>query len=153
VPEPRDRERHHWQRYRARGLAGVRQTIPITIAESNADSVRSKPSASRTGEAARIAHHDLGLVLGPITEDIRAKLGLTPQQTGVVVHDVLANGAAADRGISAGSVIMNVHRQSVTSPADVQQSKDAACKENRSFVMVLVRGTQSLRWVVLPLNS
>ena len=70
-----------------------------------------------------------------------------------MVQDVLANSAAADRGITAGSLIMNVNRQSVASPADVQQGIDAARKENRSFVLVLVRGTQSLRWVVLPLNS
>jgi serine protease Do len=132
---------------------GIQQTIPITIGESHADRTSSKSSASQAGEATRIVHHDLGLVVGPITEDIRAKLGLTPQQTGVMVQDVLANSAAADRGITAGSLIMNVNRQSVASPADVQQGIDAARKENRSFVLVLVRGTQSLRWVVLPLNS
>jgi serine protease Do len=132
---------------------GIQQTIPITIGESHADRASSKSSASQAGEATRIVHHDLGLVVGPITEDIRAKLGLTPQQTGVMVQDVLANSAAADRGITAGSLIMNVNRQSVASPADVQQGIDAARKENRSFVLVLVRGTQSLRWVVLPLNS
>ena len=93
------------------------------------------------------------MVLGPISGDIRAKLGLAQQLTGVMVQDVLANSAAADRGITAGSLILNVHQQSVTSPADVQQGIDAARKENRSFVLVLVRGTQGLRWVVLPLNS
>lgn len=132
---------------------GGRQTIPITIGESHVDSASSKSSASQTGEAARIIHPDLGLVLGPISGDIRAKLGLPQQLTGVMVQDVLANSAAADRGITAGSLILNVHQQSVTSPADVQQGIDAARKENRSFVLVLVRGTQGLRWVVLPLNS
>lgn len=132
---------------------GTRQTIPVTIAESKADSATSKSSVSQTDEAARTVHQDLGLVLSPITENTRAKLGMTPQQAGVEVQDVLPNSAAADRGITPGSLIMNVHRQSVTSPADVQQRIDAARKENRSFVLVLVKGTQGLRWVVLPLNS
>jgi serine protease Do len=132
---------------------GMRQTIPITIGESKADSTTSKPSLSQTGEAGRIVHHDLGLVLGTITENTRAKLGMTTQLTGVEVQDVLLNSPAADRGITAGSLILNVHRQPVTSPADVRQRIDAARKENRSFVLVLVRGTQGLRWVALPLDS
>ena len=132
---------------------GTRQTIPVTIAESKADSATSQPTAPQTAEAARTVHHDLGLVLGPLSENTRAKLGMTAQQTGVEVQDVLPNSAAADRGITVGSLIMNVHRQPVTSPADVQQRIDAARKENRSVVLVLVRGTQGLRWVVLPLNS
>ena len=132
---------------------GTRQTIPVTIAESKADSATSQPTAPQTAEAARTVHHDLGLVLGPLSENTRAKLGMTAQQTGVEVQDVLPNSAAADHGITVGSLIMNVHRQPVTSPADVQQRIDAARKENRSVVLVLVRGTQGLRWVVLPLNS
>jgi serine protease Do len=132
---------------------GTRQIIPVTIAESKADSAMSQPKVPQTDEAARTVHHDLGLVLSPVTENTRAKLGMTPQQAGVEVQDVLPNTAAADRGIIAGSLILNVHRQSVTSPADVQERIDAARKENRSSVLVLVRGTQGLRWVVLPLNS
>ena len=132
---------------------GTRQVIPVTIAESKADSAISQSTVSQTGEAAGTVHHDLGLVLSPITETTRVKLGMTSQQPGVEVQDVLPNSAAADRGITAGSLIMNVQRQSVRSPADVQQRIDAARNQNRSFVLVLVRGTQGLRWVVLPLNS
>ena len=132
---------------------GTRQVIPVTIAESKADSAISQSTVSQTGEAAGTVHHDLGLVLSPITENTRVKLGMTSQQPGVEVQDVLPNSAAADRGITAGSLIMNVQRQSVRSPADVQQRIDAARNQNRSFVLVLVRGTQGLRWVVLPLNS
>ncbi len=132
---------------------GIRQTIPVTIGEAKADSATSESAASQTGETARIVRGDLGLVLGPMTENIRARLGLTPKQMGVVVQDVLANSPAADRGIIAGSLIVNVSRQSVASPADVQQCIDAARKENRSFVLMLVRGTQGLRWMALPLDS
>ena len=132
---------------------GSRQTIPITIAESKADSTMSKSPVSQTGEAADLVHHDLGLVLGPVTENIRAKLGMTPKQTGVEVQDVVPSSAAADRGITAGSLIMNVDRQLVTSPADVQQRINVAREENRSSILVLVRGTQGLRWVVLSLGS
>jgi serine protease Do len=132
---------------------GIQQTVPVAIGESQAGGAMSKSAASRSGEAARIGRRDLGLVLGPITEDVRAKLGMTLQQAGVVVEDVVANSVAADRGITAGSLIVNVHRQSVTSPADVQLRVDVARKENRSFVLMLVKDSQGLRWVALPLDS
>jgi serine protease Do len=132
---------------------GIQQTVPVAIGESKADSAMSNSAATRSGEAARTERRDLGLVLGPITEDVRAKLSMTPQQTGAVVEDVVGGSVAADRGITAGSLIMNVHRQSVTSPADVQLRVDAARKENRSFVLMLVKDSQGLRWMALPLYS
>jgi serine protease Do len=132
---------------------GSQQTVPVAIEESQEDSALSKSATSQTSEAARIVRRDLGLVLGPVTGRVRAKLGVTPQQTGVVVEDVVTNSVAADRGIAVGSLIVNVHRQSVASPADVQLRIDAARTEHRSFVLMLVRSTQGLRWMALPLDS
>ena len=132
---------------------GTRQTIPIIVGESQADKAKSEPTPSKAGDTARSVRPDLGLVLGPITENIRAKLGMAPQQTGVVVEDVLANSAAADRGIITGSLILYVDRQSVTSSADVRLSIDSAREKNRGFVLMLVKSTQALRWVAVPLDS
>jgi serine protease Do len=132
---------------------GNQQTVPVAIEESQEDTALSKSATSQTSEAARIVRRDLGLVLGPVTGDVRAKLGMAPQQTGVVVEDVVTNSVAADRGIAVGSLIVNVHRQSVASPADVQLRIDAARTEHRSFVLMLVRSAQGLRWMALPLDS
>jgi serine protease Do len=132
---------------------GAVQTIPISIAEFQPDKATTEPAASKTGEATRASPQDLGLVLSPITENARAKFGVPPQQTGVVVQDVLANSPAADRGITAGSLILNVHRRSVTSPVDVRAGIDAAREESRNFVLLLVENKQGLRWVALPLGT
>jgi serine protease Do len=132
---------------------GIQRTVPVAIGESPTDSAMSKSAAPRSGEPTRISRRDLGLVLGPITDDLRAKFAMTPQQAGVVVEDVVANSVAADRGIIAGSLIVNVNRQPITSPADVQLRVDAARKESRSFVLMLVRSSEGLRWMALPLDS
>ena len=55
--------------------AGTRQTIPIIVGDSQADKAKSEPTPSQAGDTARSIRPDLGLVLGPITENIRAKLG------------------------------------------------------------------------------
>jgi serine protease Do len=132
---------------------GIQHTVPIVIGESPADKAMAKPATPGVCEAARTGRHDLGLVLGPITEDARGMLGLNPHESGVLVTDVVANSVAADHGVAAGSLIVNVHRQSVTSPAEVQSGIDAARAENGSFVLMLVRSSEGLRWMALPLDA
>ena len=57
---------------------------------------------------------------------------------------------AADRGMTADSVIENVQQRPVGSPADVQAGIDAARAAGRGFVLLLVRDARGLRWVALP---
>jgi serine protease Do len=128
-------------------------TIPVVVGESPADKPATKAPATVACEPVQIARRDLGLFLGPITADARDALGLASSGSGVLVTDVATNSVAADHGIGAGSVIMNVQRQSVTSPSQVQAAIDTARAEHRSFIMLLVKNTQGLRWLALPLDS
>jgi serine protease Do len=132
---------------------GVPHAVAVVVGESPVDKTASKSGPSVVCDAVHIARRDLGLLLGPITADARGSLGLAPGDDGVLVTDVAANSVAADHGIGAGSVIMNVQRQPVTSPAQVQADIDAARAEHRDFVMLLVRNAQGLRWMALPLDS
>ena len=70
-----------------------------------------------------------------------------------MIEDVVAHSAVADRGITAGSLLVSVDRQPVASPADVQPRIDAARRANRHFVLVLVEDQQGLQWMALPLGS
>jgi serine protease Do len=132
---------------------GAQKTFTVVIGESQSDSALSKSAKTASGKVARVDRGDLGLVLGPITESVRAKLGMTPQQVGVLIEDVVAHSAAADRGISAGSLLVNVDHQPVESPADVQLRIDAARWANHRFVLALVEDQQGLQWIALPLDT
>ena len=123
------------------------------IAELQADRTASESAQSPSGEAIGVDRRDLGLVLGSITESVRAKLGMKPQQAGVLIEDVVAHSAAADRGITAGSLLVSVDRRPVTSLADVQLHIDAARSANNQFVLMLVEDQQGLQWMALPLGS
>jgi serine protease Do len=131
---------------------GAQLTVPVVIGESPADAAAAKPALPPPCDAARPGRRELGLVLGPLTKDARAKLGLTPRQAGVLVVDVLANTPAADRSIVAGTLILNVNRHAVASLADVQSGIDAARAAGSASVLVLVRDPQGLRWVALALE-
>ena len=132
---------------------GGQKIVPVVIAESQADRTASESAQSPSGEAIGVDRRDLGLVLGSITESVRAKLGMKPQQAGVLIEDVVAHSAAADRGITAGSLLVSVDRHPVTSLADVQLHIDAARSANNQFVLMLVEDQQGLQWMALPLGS
>jgi hypothetical protein len=62
-------------------------------------------------------------------------------------------GPTDDHGITAGSLLLNVERQPVASPAEVQRRIDAARDEQRDFVLLLIQEPSGLRWVSLPLKA
>jgi serine protease Do len=132
---------------------GAQRTVAIVIGEAPADKAAATPATLAACGAAAPGRRDLGLVLGPITTGVRDKLGLDAQDKGVLVTDVAANTVAADHGLAAGSLLVNVNRHAVASPADVQAGIDAARAAGRGFVLMLVRNSKELRWVALPLGG
>jgi serine protease Do len=131
---------------------GKQLTFPVTIAEFPGNDAKSAPASAVAPEEPPIAARDLGLELAPLTSEVRARLGMTDQDRGVLVEHVKANSAASDRGIAAGSVIVKVGRIAVTSPAEAQQRLQDAGISDRGFILVLIRDEQGLRWTALPLK-
>jgi serine protease Do len=130
--------------------AGTQQTLSVTIDLQPVNSP-AKPLISNLQEKPHIDRRDLGLTLAPLPDDVRAKLSMPAQGAGVLVEGVAPNSVASDRGVTAGSVIVKVERQSVTSPGEVLRSIEDARQSNRAFVMLLIANTQGLRWTPLPL--
>jgi serine protease Do len=95
----------------------------------------------------------LGLKLAPITADTKDKFSLNADQKGVVITDVSPNSSAAERGLKAGDVIVEVQQGEVASPADVQKKVDTVKKENRKSVLLLIQRQDGLQWVPLSLSG
>ncbi len=131
---------------------GERSILPVEIGESQADRILAQSSDAGTCESPQPGRRDLGLILGPITETARAKLGLSARETGALVADVVAGSVAADHGIVPGALIERLQRQLVAAPAEVQSGIDAARAAQRRFVLMLLRDSQGLHWSALPLD-
>lgn len=95
----------------------------------------------------------LGIKLGPITDDARSKFNLGADQKGVLITDVAPNSVAAERGLKAGDIIVEVQQESVHSPADVQTRIERSRKENRRTVLMLVQGQDGMRWIPFPVGT
>ena len=131
---------------------GASQVVMVTVGPAPPEPAATKITMPENRQPERVTSSDLGLVVGPVTDDIRRKLDLTAAPPiGVAVAAVMPHSVAADHGIAAGSLILNVDRLPVTSPADVQQRIDVARNQRRPFVLMLIQDEEGLRWVSLPL--
>ncbi len=89
----------------------------------------------------------LGLQLAP------AKSVQGAGNEGVVVTEVDPKGAAAQRGIRSGDVILDVGGKAVSTPQDVREGLAAAKAENRKAVLMRVKGEQGVRFVAITISD
>ncbi len=94
----------------------------------------------------------LGMSLAPITPDSRDKFQLGADQKGVLITDVAQGTPAADKGLKAGDVIVEVQQEEVTNPSEVQERVEKLRKSGRGSVLMLVQSGDGLRWVPLSLK-
>jgi serine protease Do len=107
-----------------------------------------KPAAPKTVELS-----GLGIKLGQLSQEMRDKYQIAKDQKGVVITDVTAGTPAADRGLKAGDVIVEVQQEEVSAPSDVQDKVEKARKTSRPTVLMLIQTSDGLRYVPLPLKD
>jgi serine protease Do len=134
---------------------GKEQTVQVAVGELPDET---KLAAATTEQPARETTKPtelagLGLQIAPVTSDTRDKYSLGADQNGVVITDVTAGSAAAERGLKAGDVIVEVQQEQVGSPADVQAKVEAVRKQKRKSVLMLIQNSDGLRWVPLNLDG
>jgi serine protease Do len=135
---------------------GRAMTVDVVVAEM--------PEEAKAAAAAPDLHHvpppstivdlnGMGMKVAPISDELRARFKLDAKQKGVVVTDVGQDGTAADRGLKAGDVIVEVQQQSVSTPADIQKHLSDARAAGKKSALLLVQGKDGMRWVPLPVRK
>jgi serine protease Do len=86
-----------------------------------------------------------------------AKLGLTLHtahgQDGVLVTEVDPDGAAADKGLKQGDVILEVAGKSVSRPSEVADAIDTAKTDGKKSVLLRVKSGDGERYLTLPTRA
>jgi serine protease Do len=73
--------------------------------------------------------------------------------SGVVVTQISANGTAAEAGLLAGDVIVQMQQEKVVDAGDVERLIAAARQRQRHYVAVLIkRDAEGLRWLAMSLE-
>ncbi|WP_245297170.1 MULTISPECIES: Do family serine endopeptidase [Rhodomicrobium] len=90
---------------------------------------------------------ELGLTISPAAEVEGAG------EDGVAVTEVDPTSEAADKGLKAGDVILEVGGKAVTKPADVTEGIRDARTKGRKAVLMQVRSDNQSRFIALSLNA
>jgi serine protease Do len=114
---------------------GEKKELPVTLGTMPGE----QKMASVQPEAATPSKTSL--------KDFGIELGAS--DSGVVISDVDPNGKAADNGLQAGDVILDVGNKSVSSPADVEKAVESARKDGLAAVLFRVKSGDRTRYVAL----
>jgi serine protease Do len=120
---------------------GKEQDIKVTLGrledgEKQLASVDAKKSVQPDAPAKMTSV--LGMSLGTLDDAARAKFKIDDKVKGVVVADVTAGGAAVDKGVEAGDVVLEAAGKPVDTPADVAAAADQATKDGKSSLLLLM---------------
>ncbi len=123
---------------------GSPQTVKISLGALPDDR---QAKADAPAEHAKDAMAKYGMTLAPAAEVDGAG------KTGVVVADVDPDGAAAQKGIQTGDVILEVAGKPVSRPSDVKAAIDAAKADGKKSVLMHVKTEDSSRFVALSTEA
>jgi serine protease Do len=95
----------------------------------------------------------IGLVLAPLTEELRTKHGLGNNVRGVIVIEVDPASPAAQRNVKVGDVIVEAAQEQVSSIEDVVQGIERMRSSGRNAVLLRLEDAKGdLRFVAVPVQ-
>ena len=94
----------------------------------------------------------LGMTLAPLTDTLRRTFTIEKTVNGLVVMDTNANGDAAQKGVTAGDVIIDVNQQPATIET-IQNEIAAAQTAARESILFLLNRQGSIQFVAVKLKE
>ncbi len=109
------------------------------------------PESRRVAKGAFTNIPEAGLTMAALTPQVRKRFGLRWATTGVVVT-LVDDAKAKATDIRRGEVIVQVAQSPVWLPQQVLDGYQAAKKEKRPSLLLLVEGSQGFRFSLLPVK-
>jgi serine protease Do len=72
---------------------------------------------------------------------------------GVVVTDVDPDGPAAERGVHAGDVILDVAGKAVDNPSEIRDAVEQARSAGKQAVLMRIKSGNTARYIAVPLAA
>jgi serine protease Do len=124
---------------------GGEKTVAVTLGtlpvQPQARAEEGNPTPGESQEGPR-----LGMTLAPGD-------GLGNQQQGVAVTSIDPNGAAAQHGIRAGDVILDVGGKAVSRPSDVRNQLLALRSHGKQMALMRLKSGNGIKFVAVPLGK
>jgi Do/DeqQ family serine protease len=114
---------------------GSEKTLTVKLDEAEVSK-----SARNTEDSANDDKASLGVAVSPLTPELAARAGLPRDTHGMLVQQVNPDGRAADAGIQAGDVIVEVNRQSVQTIDELRSAMQKAATDRPTLLLVSREG-------------
>jgi len=132
---------------------GKTQTLKVTVGRlKEAGEDDEKPKVAKKEDKAEEEEKSfvaLGMKLETLDREARERLKLDKDLKGALVTDVESTGPAAKKGVQVGDVIVEVAQEAVETPEAAKEKIDAAEKDGRSSVLLLVNRGGDVRFVAV----
>lgn len=115
---------------------GSEKQIKATLGEWSDVAKNNQPDNSQGGGQ---NSGKLGIAVEQMSAEIAKQLGVPPTTQGVVVTEVDPDGPAAEAGLTQGDIIIEINRQQVKSPDDLQKGLEKA-NGKKSLLLINRRG-------------
>ena len=114
------------------------------------DKAPDRPAAA----SAPVENLALGVKLQALDAKLRAKLSAAEKVEGVAVIEADPKGAAAQHGVKAGDIIVEITNEKVATPDDVAERIDAVRAGGRKTALLLLSDAKGeIRFVAVPLEA
>ena len=129
-----------------------KKTVRLARLEDSEKPVQANVKATPPAEKP-VVQKSLGLDLAGMSDELRKRYKIKDSIKGVVITGVDAASVAADKRLAAGSVLVQIEQEIVSTPADVQNRVDALKKAGKKTALLLVATAEGdMIFVALPLN-
>jgi serine protease Do len=132
---------------------GKTQTLKVTIGLLEEDAVAAASTQPKEDPGPEAKLSALGVTLRPLSSAARQEFGIEDDVTGVLVAEVDPAGAAAEKGVAPGDVIVEVGQEPVSTPAEVEARVDEAKAQEKKSVLFLIQSQGDLRFVPLSIDG
>ena len=135
---------------------GHELTYHVTVTEqkddaADEDGVAAKPDGGKPG-AKKKDDRVLGMVLTPVTPELRTRYNLAKNLDGLLVVEEDRSSAVVQQGIRPGDIILDVNQSTVKTSEDVSAQVDAAKKAKREYVLMRVARGDQVQFVTVPVK-
>jgi len=119
------------------------------------DGEKPQPASAKSTppEEKSVVQRTLGLQLSDMNDTLRQKYKIKDSVKGVVITEVDAASVAADKRLVAGSVLVAIEQEQITSAADVRNRVEQLKKAGKKTALLLVAtAAGDMLFVALPIN-
>ena len=130
---------------------GHEQVFQVLVAKQEAAAQQGQELPAGAGKPE--PSKQLGALVAPLTEPLRAQLGLAENAEGVAIVGLEPGGPAQRQGLAVGDVIEKVDVLDIQSPHDLQQALKAAEQGEKPVVLMLVNRAGQEQFLALKLGD